>query len=142
VKRLQPITLVAAVAFIVAAPFQVSAQAASPAPAPAASAMPPVILNGCSIVSNIVRVPDASSGYSDNTFTIQYTILSPKPVKTVDATGSAGKGIDRSFTDGQPFPARGTVTHTFKFDGLVPITSVACKIDKVTFADGTTYTPA
>ncbi len=138
------ILLSAAVASLVLAAVA-PAGAQSPAPASGTTAMRrPVLLNGCSLTSaSTAAATDATQiaagGSVQHTFTAMYTIASDKPVSAVQVQGSAA-GRTEVWTDANPFPKSGTVTHSVNFPGDIIVDEVSCKIKSVKFADGTTYT--
>ncbi len=136
----------ASLALSVAAPAsaQPAPPAASPGPAGAAVRRPPVLLNGCSLTSasttsatNSTEI--AAGGSVQHTFTAMYTIESDKPVSAIQVQGSAA-GRTEVWTDTNPFPKSGAVTHSVNFPGDIIVDEVSCKIKSIKFADGTTYT--
>lgn len=121
------------------------AAAQSPAPSSGAMAMRrPVLLNGCSLTSaSTASATDATQlstgGSVQHTFTVQYTIVSDKPVSAVQVQGSAA-GRTEVWTDANAFPKSGAVTHSVNFPGDIIVDEVSCKIKSVKFADGSMYT--
>lgn len=135
--------LSATVASLALAALPAAAQA--PPGATGSAVRRPVLLNGCSLTSaSTASATDASSigagGSVQHTFTAMYTIASDKPVSAVQVQGSAA-GRTEVWTDTNPFPKSGPVTHSVNFPGDIIVDEVSCKIKSVKFADGTTYTP-
>jgi hypothetical protein len=130
------------------AAFALPALAASAQTAPGATApMPrPVLLNGCSLTSaSTASATDPTgtipNGTVQHTFTVQYTVKSDKTVSAVQVQGSAA-GQTEVWTDTNPFPKSGPVSHSVNFPGDIIVDEVSCKIKSVKFADGSTWSPA
>jgi hypothetical protein len=137
--------LSATAASLALAALPAAAQTPAPGATDSAAARRPVLLNGCMLTSaSTASATDASSigagGSVQHTFTAMYTVMSDKPVSAVQVQGSAA-GRTEVWTDTNPFPKSGTVTHRVNFPGDIIVDEVSCKIKSVKFADGTTYTP-
>jgi hypothetical protein len=120
---------------LVGAPSIARAQSAEPA----AAAASPVVLNGCSLDTQVMN-PGGAAPSMQNTFTVKYTVQSTKPIAEVEVHGVAGRASG-VWTDKNKFPASGSVTHAFTFQRVIGASNVSCDIKSVKFGDGSTWTP-